>query len=120
MKSHRRIGHNRFRSSGCHFEKATGLFHDLVANEIKFSFLWLGNDLLIRERRLRRRVPVNHPASAIDQSLLVKVDEDFWDRVRIRVIEGIALARPIARTTQPLELLDNDAAMFLLPFENTP
>ena len=47
MKRHRGIGHDRFRSGGCDFEKSTGFFHDLVANEIKLSFLRLRNDFFI-------------------------------------------------------------------------
>src|SRR4029077_12018978 len=53
MKSHRGIRHDGFRSGGSDFEKTTRFFHDLVANEIKFSFLRLRNDFFIRERSLR-------------------------------------------------------------------
>src|SRR6266481_6000776 len=118
MKSHCSIGHDRFGPSGCDFQKTTRFFHDLVSNEIKISFLRLGNDLLIRERSLRSRVPVDHSAPAIDQPLVVKIDKSFFDGGGISIIERVPLARPIARTTKPLKLFDNNAAVFVLPFEN--
>ena len=46
-KSHRSIGHDRFRSRGCDFEKTTRLFHDLVSNKIEVAFLRFGNDFFI-------------------------------------------------------------------------
>ena len=40
--------------------------------------------------------------------------------MRVTLIQGIALARPIAGATEPFQLLDDDAAVFILPFENAP
>src|SRR6266480_6194594 len=96
MKSHGGIRHDCFWPCGCDFEKATGLFHDFVANKIKISFLRFGNDLLIRKRSLRSRVPIDHPATAIDQTLAVKTDKKLLDGSGISLVKRIALARPIA------------------------
>ena len=96
MKRHRGIGHDRFRPRGCDFEKAARFLHNLVANEIQMSFLRLVNHLLVGNRSLRRRIPIDHPATAIDQALVVKIDEDFLDSGGISVIERVPLARPIA------------------------
>ena len=120
MKSHRRVGHDRFRPRGCDFEKTTRFFDDLIANEIEISFLRLGDDLLIRERGLRRRIPVDHPATAVDQTFVVKINKNSLDCARVILIQSIALARPIAGATEPLELLDDDAAVLILPFQNAP
>ena len=67
---------------------------------------------------MRGRVPVNHAPAAIDQFLFVKIDKDLFDRANIIVVEGIALTGPIAGATESLELLNNDAAVFVLPFEH--
>src|SRR5207247_5929597 len=91
MKSHRGIGHDRFGTSGCDFQKTTRLFYDLVSNEIEISFLRLGNELLIRERSLRSRIPVDHSAPAIDQASLIKIDKSFFDGGGISVVERVPL-----------------------------
>ena len=96
MKRHRGIGHDRFRPRGCDFEKAAWFLHNLVANEIQIPFLRLANHLLVGNGSLRRGIPIDHPATAIDQALVVKIDKNFLDGGSISVIERIALARPIA------------------------
>ena len=96
MKCHRRIRHDCFWPSRCDFEETPGLFHDFIANEIKISFLRLVNDFFVRERSLCRRVPIDHPASAIDQAFVIKIDKDVLDSASISVIECIPLARPVA------------------------
>src|SRR5438552_18542174 len=67
---------------------------------------------------MRGRVPVNHAPAAIDQFLFVKIDKDLFDRANIIVVEGIALTGPVAGATESLELLNDDAAVFVLPFEH--
>jgi hypothetical protein len=76
------------------------------------------DDFLVGQRCLRRRIPVNHAPSAIDQPLLVKIDKDFFNGANVIGVKGVALARPVAGTAEPLQLLNNDAAMFVLPFQN--
>src|SRR6516164_5128800 len=119
MKSHRGIGHDRFRSRGCDFEKTIRFFHNLVANIIETSFLRLGDDFLIRDRGLRSWIPVNHPATAVDQTFVVKVNKNFLNRARVILIQGITLSRPVAGATKALQLLDDDAAVLILPVENS-
>ena len=96
MKRHRGIGHDRFRPRRCDLKEAPRFFHNLVPNEIQIPFLRLANHLLIGNGSLRRRIPIDHPATAIDQALVVKIDKDFLDSRGISVIKRIALARPIA------------------------
>jgi len=69
---------------------------------------------------LRSRIPVNHPATAVDETFVVQINKNSLDCAHVILIQGIALARPIAGATKPLELLDDDAAVFILPFENAP
>src|ERR1700730_14918428 len=114
MKSHCCIGHDRFGPSRCAFQKRAYRARALVSNEIKISFLRLGNDLFIRERSLRSWVPVDHSAPAIDQASLIKIDKSFFDGGVISVLERVPLAQPTAGTPKPLKLFDNDAAVFVL------
>src|SRR5216110_1167399 len=58
---------------------------------VETSLLRLGNDLLIRKRGLRRRVPVDHPTSAVNQALAIKIDKNFWNSLSISVIKRVAL-----------------------------
>ncbi len=114
----RRVGHDCFRPGGRDFHKSARLFHDLIPHIVKISFLRFGDDFLIGERRLRGRVPIDHSYAAIDQLLFVKIDKNFLDGADIIVIERIALTRPIARTPEAFKLFDNDAAVFILPFQD--
>ena len=119
MKRHRGIGHDGFRPRRCDLKEAPRLFDDLVANEIQIPCLRLVNYLLVGNGSLRRRIPIDHPAATIDQALVVKIDKDSLDRGAITIIKRVALARPIARTAEPLKLLDDDTAMLVLPFQNS-
>ena len=77
-----------------------------------------GDDLFIRKRRLRGRVPVDHSDAPIDQFLFIKIDKNFLDGADIIIIECVALTRPIARAPEAFELFDDDAAVFILPFQD--
>ena len=68
---------------------------------------------------MRRHVPINHPATAIDQAFAVKIDKNPQDGADITIIEGITLPRPIAGTAQTLELFDNNSTMFVLPIHDS-
>ena len=53
--------------------------------------------------------------AAVDQALLVQADEGLAHRPRQAVVEGEALARPIARGAQAAELVGDDPAVLPLP-----
>ena len=61
-------------------------------------------------------VPVDHAVAAIDEALLVKVHERGGHGAGVGGVHREALAGPIARAAEPLELLDDDAAVLRLPF----
>src|SRR6266550_7284826 len=113
-----RIRHDRFGPSRRDFNEASGLFHDFVADIVKVSLLWLGNDFFVGQRGLRRRVPVDHATPAIDQALVIKIDKNPLDGSDVIIVERVALPRPVARTPESLELLDDYPAMFILPFHH--
>src|SRR5205823_10080964 len=73
---------------------------------------------LIRQRGLRARIPIDHPPTAINQFLLVKIAKNFADSARVASVHRVTLTRPIARATETLELLNDDTAVFVLPLEH--
>jgi hypothetical protein len=46
----------------------------------------------------------------------MQIDKHLLHRARVIRIEREAFARPIARAAEPLQLFENDAAVFLAPF----
>src|SRR5207249_10146294 len=105
MSGHRRIGHDRFRSSGCDLQKSPRLFHDLITDLVETSLLRLGNDFLVAQGSLRSRIPVDHPATAINQAFAIKIDKNLMHCADVSSIHRVASPPPIARTAQALELL---------------
>ena len=75
--------------------------HNFVTDVIQRSFLRLVDDFLIG-RLLSSRVPVDHAAAAIDQSVVVKADEHFEHGSRVFFIEGVALSDQSAETPEPV------------------
>jgi hypothetical protein len=71
--------------------------------------------LLVGERGLAARTPMDDVIAAIDEPLLVQGDEDLAHRPGQPRVEGEAFARPIARATQGVELRPDAAVLFFLP-----
>src|SRR5919197_2858147 len=120
MKGHCGIGHDCFRASRCNFQEAARFFYDFVPNKIQKSFLWLADHLLVGKRSLRCRVPIDHPPTAIDEPFVVQIDENPLHSGGVSIIERVSLTRPITGTAEPLELFDDDAAVFVLPVQYSP
>ena len=82
-------------------------------------------DFQIRNRGLEMRVPVDQTLAAIDQALVVHLDEDldhgvmevaFVTRRRVRRTgHGEGVARPIAGRAKTLELFDDRVAVLVFP-----
>ena len=72
-------------------------------------------DLEVGDRRPRAGVPVDHPVVAVDEALVVEVDEDLLDRARVRRVEREPLVLVVARRAEPLELLDDRGAVLVAP-----
>src|SRR4029450_6302884 len=72
-------------------------------------------DLEIREGGVAARAPVDEPARAVDQPLLVEAHEALSDRPREPIVHGEARARPVEREAHGAQLLDDAAAVLLLP-----
>ena len=109
------VAHQRLRPRRGDLEKRAGFLRHLVAHDVKFALGGLHDDFLVAQRGLRHRAPVDHALAAVDEPLGVEFDENFLHLAGIIPVHGEALAVPIARATQALELFDDDAAVFFLP-----
>ena len=69
----------------------------------------------IGDRGHQLRIPVDQPLVLVDQAFLVQLDEHFHDGARQSLVHREALARPVAGSTEALELIDDDAAALRLP-----
>jgi hypothetical protein len=112
------ISHDRFRTRGRDFEKFSGLIDDFVTDVVKISALRFVDYFFIRQRSLRGRVPIDHAPPTINQSLLIKMDKNFFDSTNVGFIERVPLSRPIGGATKAFQLLNDNAAVFVLPFEH--
>ncbi len=72
-------------------------------------------DLEVRNRRLQLRIPVDQPLVLVDQPGAVEIDEDLHNGLRQALVHREALAAPVSRATEALELVDDLAAGLGLP-----
>ena len=110
----RRVGQHRLRPHGGDRQRAVaGLERvvDVVEGVGDLALL----DLEVRDGRPRPGVPVDHVVVAVDQALLVEVDEDLLDRAHVRRVEREALVLVVRRGAEALELLDDGGAVLVAP-----
>ena len=88
---------------------------DLVAQVVDLALLLLVNDFLIAQRRERHWIPVHHAHAAVNQPLLVQIDERVHDPFIVLFVHREPRAVPIAARPQLLELLQDDAAVLVGP-----
>jgi hypothetical protein len=72
-------------------------------------------DLEVGDRRARPWVPVDHVVVAVDQALLVQVDEDLEDGLDVAVVEREALVLVVDGGAEPPVLADDRAAVLVAP-----
>ena len=92
------------------------MLHHLHAEVVHEALLLLHGDLLVGQRRERGRAPVHHAFAAVDQALLVQVHEHLLHAPGILRIHREAGAGPVAGGAERAQLLEDDAAVGLLPF----
>ena len=73
-------------------------------------------DLEVGDGGLELRIPVHQALVTIDQPLAVQGDEHLADRRRQAVVQGEALAAPVAGGAQAPQLVDDGPAGLRLPF----
>ena len=60
-------------------------------------------------------VPVDQPLVLVDEALAIKFYKNFKNGLGQPLVHGEALARPVARGAEALQLIDDGAAQFGLP-----
>ena len=71
--------------------------------------------LVVGERRAATRAPVHDVVAAVDQPLVIEVAEDLRHGGGEAFIHGEALALPVGRVAEHALLVDDGAAVLLLP-----
>jgi hypothetical protein len=110
----RRVGEHRLRAHGRDRQRPAAALERVVDVVERVGDLAL-LDLEVGDRRVRPGVPVDHVVVAVDQALVVEVDEDLLDRARVRGIEREALVLVVAGGAEALELLDDRGAVLVAP-----
>ena len=115
VHGHGGVRGDRLRARGGDGQKSAGLLRDLDAEVIHEALLLLHEHLFVRERGERGGAPVHHAFAAVDEALLVEVHEHARHAARVVLVHREPRARPVARSAERAELLQNDAAVFFLP-----
>ena len=101
--------------AGCsHDDRAISTLN-LITQVVELTVRLLVDHLLVRESCLCRGVPVDHTNTAIDLTLVVEINEDLDHTLGARIVHREAGTIPVARCTQLTQLLEDDAAVLLLP-----
>ena len=87
----------------------------IVAEVEQFATALLVDDLLVADGGQRLGVPVDHAHAAVDEPLVVEVDEYADDALVAHLVHGEGGAVPVAGGTEAAQLLEDDAAVLLFP-----
>ena len=115
VDAQRRVAQNGFRARRGDDDRLVRAF-DLVAQVVEFAVRLLEDHLFVRKRRFRRGVPVHHAYAAVNPALFEQVAEDFDDALGAGLVHREAGPLPVARGAQLAQLLEDHAAVLLLPF----
>ena len=115
VNGHGGVGHDRFGTGGGDLEKGPGFFHHLDAVVVEKGFLGFWDDFLVTERGEGDGAPVHHALASIDHPLGVEINENLLDLARVGVVHREAFPGPIAGAAEFFELVDDDAAVLVLP-----
>ena len=115
------IAQHRLRTRGGDDEELLGgrglpLVQDRVLDVPELAVLFAVVHLVVGDRRVVLRAPVDDVLAAVDQSILVQADEHFAHGSREALVHREALAFPVAGGAEGAELLDDHAAVLLPPF----
>ena len=108
------IAEHRLRTGGGQNDLAAAVA-ERVAQVPEVACLLLILNLGVRDGGHAVRAPVDDALALVDEALVVEVDKDLLDRLGAALIEGEALAVPVAGGAQLFELLDDAAAVLALP-----
>jgi len=114
VDAQRRVAQDRFGARRGDDDRLVRAF-DQVAQVVELAVRLLEYHLFVRQRRLRRGIPVDHAYAAVDLAFLVKVAEYLDDALGAGFVHREAGALPVARGAQLAQLLEDHAAVFFLP-----
>ena len=114
IDAQRRIAQNGLRTRRGNYDITVRTL-DGIAQVVEFSVRLAVDHLFVREGRLRRRIPVDHPHAAIYLALVVKVHEYLDHALGADLVHRKACTIPVARSSQLAQLLQDDATVLLLP-----
>jgi len=101
-------------SGGCHNHRPLAT-DQRVAHVIEVPVELLALDFDIGQSGHAPRAPVDHPLAPVDETFLVEAHKYLPDRPRQALIHGEPLSLPVTGGSQALELVDDDAPIFLAP-----
>ncbi len=87
----------------------------LVAEIVELAMLLVVDNLLVAQRRLTLRVPVDHTQAAVDKTLLIEVAEHMYNGTRACLVHGERSTIPVARATEFAQLFEDDASVLVCP-----
>ena len=108
------ITEHGFRAGGCHLDIAVLTFDGILDVPEEAGLLGVF-DFCVRQCRGAVRTPVDDAVTAVNQSLIIEIDEHFPHGTGAAIVHGKALARPIAGGTQLFELPCNACLVGVLP-----
>ena len=109
-----RVGQHRLGADRRHRDRARARLErvvDRVERVLDPALL----DLEVGDRGAQARIPVDHVVVAVDEALLVQVDEHERDRALVVVVHREALVRVVERGAEALELLGDGRAVHAAP-----
>ncbi len=119
MHRQRAVGHHGFRARGGDVHAAHAV-NRAVAERVEDvpheAVMLMAFNLQIAHRALEHRVPVHQPLAAVDQPLLVKLDEGLHHGLGQLLVHGEVLVRPAHRVAHAAHLAGDGVARLLLPF----
>jgi len=87
-----------------------------VADVPQIALIGLEFHFQVGNRGVAARTPVDDVVALINHIFVVEPDKNLPDRLGEALVHGKAFTVPVAGAAQPFELIDDDAAVFFLPF----
>ncbi len=120
MHRHRHVGQHGFGARGCNLDIVAPVGQrDAVFKRIaevpERTLHILRFDLEIADRGLELGVPVDQPLVAVDQPVVIKIDEGLGHRRAEMRVHGELFAAPVHRAAEAAQLARDRAAAFLFP-----
>ena len=112
--AHGRIAQNGFGTGGG-YDDILVFTLDIVTQVVELAVLLLVDNLFVGEGGEGLGVPVDHAHAAVDEPLVVEVDKYLQHALGANLVHGEGGAVPVARGSQLLQLLEDDAAVLLFP-----